>query len=242
MRWSPFPPHCRRCPGPGPVWACARRRCATARPRPFSRNNCACSWRPVWTHATASARRRCRRWPICCATGWRTIPATASSISPPTATSRTASRCWSGSRWRAPSGYNGARTMRTGANNCWRNCASAATWPPSAFSAACSARASTCRGEQLASVVVVGLGMPQVNHHTRELQQWHERATSAGFDYTFVYPGMQKVAQALGRVVRCAGDSGSALLIDPRYGRSGLPRAPAPLVGVPGLARRGFRR
>ncbi|MDZ7783163.1 MAG: helicase C-terminal domain-containing protein [Halioglobus sp.] len=76
-------------------------------------------------------------------------------------------------------------------------------------------------GEQLTSVVVVGLGMPQVNHHTRELQQWYERATAAGFDYTFVYPGMQKVAQALGRVVRCIGDSGSALLIDPRYGQSG---------------------
>lgn len=76
-------------------------------------------------------------------------------------------------------------------------------------------------GEQLASVVVVGLGMPQVNHRTRELQQWYECATAAGFDYTFVYPGMQKVAQALGRVVRCTADNGSALLIDPRYGQAG---------------------
>ncbi len=72
-------------------------------------------------------------------------------------------------------------------------------------------------GEQLASVVVVGVGMPQVGRETRELQAWYERETGAGFEYTFLYPGMQKVYQALGRVVRRPEDRGSALLIDPRY-------------------------
>lgn len=72
-------------------------------------------------------------------------------------------------------------------------------------------------GEQLASVVVVGVGMPQVNRDTRILQAWHEQRYGAGFDYAFLYPGMQKVDQALGRVVRRMEDSGTALLIDPRY-------------------------
>jgi DNA excision repair protein ERCC-2 len=66
-------------------------------------------------------------------------------------------------------------------------------------------------------VVVVGIGMPQVNRDTRQLQAWHQQRYGAGFEHTFLYPGMQKVDQALGRVVRRREDSGSALLIDPRY-------------------------
>ena len=72
-------------------------------------------------------------------------------------------------------------------------------------------------GESLSSVVIVGTGMPQVNRDTRELQAWYTRTAGAGFEFAFLYPGMQKVAQALGRVVRTSSDRGSALLIDPRY-------------------------
>ncbi|MEZ5501778.1 MAG: ATP-dependent DNA helicase [Halioglobus sp.] len=72
-------------------------------------------------------------------------------------------------------------------------------------------------GELLRSVVVVGIGMPQVNRDTRQLQAWYQQRYHAGFEYAFLYPGMQKVDQALGRVVRRLEDSGSALLIDPRY-------------------------
>jgi DNA excision repair protein ERCC-2 len=72
-------------------------------------------------------------------------------------------------------------------------------------------------GKLLSSVVVVGIGMPQVNRDTRQLQAWYQQRYAAGFDYAFLYPGMQKVDQALGRVVRRLEDTGSALLIDPRY-------------------------
>ena len=75
-------------------------------------------------------------------------------------------------------------------------------------------------GDDLASVAVVGVGMPQVNQDTRELQDWYQRATGAGFEYTFLYPGMQKVDQALGRVIRSPDDRGNALLIDTRYARA----------------------
>jgi DNA excision repair protein ERCC-2 len=74
-------------------------------------------------------------------------------------------------------------------------------------------------GEQLASIVVVGVGMPQVNRQTRQLQDWYQQRYGSGFEYAFVYPGMQKVDQALGRVVRRIQDRGRALLIDPRYGQ-----------------------
>ncbi len=72
-------------------------------------------------------------------------------------------------------------------------------------------------GDMLRSVVVVGIGMPQVNRDTRQLQEWYQRRYAAGFEYAFLYPGMLKVDQALGRVIRRLEDTGSALLIDPRY-------------------------
>ena len=72
-------------------------------------------------------------------------------------------------------------------------------------------------GEQLSSVAVVGVGMPQVNRDTKALQSWYGAQSGAGFEYTFLYPGMQKVDQALGRVVRSITDRGEALLIDSRY-------------------------
>lgn len=72
-------------------------------------------------------------------------------------------------------------------------------------------------GDALRSVVVVGVGMPQLNRDTRQLQEYFDTRTGAGFDYAFLYPGMQKVDQALGRVVRTLTDEGSALLIDTRY-------------------------
>ena len=72
-------------------------------------------------------------------------------------------------------------------------------------------------GDQLSSVAVVGVGMPQVNRDTKALQAWHDAQSGAGFEYTFLYPGMQKVDQALGRVVRTMSDRGAALLIDSRY-------------------------
>lgn len=72
-------------------------------------------------------------------------------------------------------------------------------------------------GRLLSSVVVVGIGMPQLNRDTRQLQAWYQQRYRAGFEYTFLYPGMQKVDQALGRVIRRLDDTGSALLIDPRY-------------------------
>jgi DNA excision repair protein ERCC-2 len=74
-------------------------------------------------------------------------------------------------------------------------------------------------GEQLASVVVVGVGLPQVNRSTEQLRSWFHSRYGAGFEYAYLYPGLQKVDQALGRVVRTPEDTGTALLIDSRYAR-----------------------
>jgi DNA excision repair protein ERCC-2 len=72
-------------------------------------------------------------------------------------------------------------------------------------------------GDQLSSVVIVGVGLPQFNRDTEQLRTWYQQLYGAGFDYAYLFPGMQKVDQALGRVIRSSTDRGRALLIDSRY-------------------------
>ncbi|WP_170150228.1 ATP-dependent DNA helicase [Parahaliea mediterranea] len=76
-------------------------------------------------------------------------------------------------------------------------------------------------GDLLSSVVIVGVGMPGIDDDARARQQLFQQRYGDGFAYAFQYPGMQRVAQALGRVVRAVDDCGRALLIDPRYRHSG---------------------
>jgi DNA excision repair protein ERCC-2 len=73
-------------------------------------------------------------------------------------------------------------------------------------------------GERLTSVVIVGVGLPQFNRETEQLRAWFQQQNGAGFEYAYLYPGMQKVDQALGRVIRGSDDRGRALLVDSRYG------------------------
>jgi DNA excision repair protein ERCC-2 len=72
-------------------------------------------------------------------------------------------------------------------------------------------------GERLSSVVVVGVGLPQVNRDSEAQRALLQQRYGSGFAYAFQYPGMQKVSQALGRVIRDRGDRGRALLVDSRY-------------------------
>ncbi|MFK8048564.1 MAG: ATP-dependent DNA helicase [Halioglobus sp.] len=72
-------------------------------------------------------------------------------------------------------------------------------------------------GDRLTSVVVVGVGLPAVNRDTQQLRDYFESRYGSGFEYAYLYPGLQKVDQALGRVIRQMDDRGSALIIDHRY-------------------------
>ena len=72
-------------------------------------------------------------------------------------------------------------------------------------------------GDALNSVVVVGAGLPQFNREREVLRNYYQRRRGQGFEYAYLYPGMQRVSQAIGRVIRRETDAGAALLIDPRY-------------------------
>ena len=71
--------------------------------------------------------------------------------------------------------------------------------------------------DALDGVVIVGVGLPQVNLFQETLRAYYERSLGDGFLYAYMLPGMQKVAQAVGRVIRTENDRGVALLLDDRY-------------------------
>ncbi|MCQ2458633.1 MAG: ATP-dependent DNA helicase [Clostridia bacterium] len=73
-------------------------------------------------------------------------------------------------------------------------------------------------GNALDGAAVVGVGLPQVNLFTETLRSWYEEHLDAGFLYAYQIPGMQKTAQAAGRVIRTENDRGVVLLLDSRFG------------------------
>ena len=74
-------------------------------------------------------------------------------------------------------------------------------------------------GARLIGAFIATLGLPQINPVNEQIRQRMEAAFGAGYDYTYLYPGLQKVVQAAGRVIRTTSDQGTVHLIDDRFGR-----------------------
>lgn len=74
-------------------------------------------------------------------------------------------------------------------------------------------------GTRLVGVAVVGVGLPQVNPRQELLRDYFEKTRGSGFAYAYQYPGMNKVLQAAGRVIRTGSDKGVVLLLDERFCR-----------------------
>ena len=72
-------------------------------------------------------------------------------------------------------------------------------------------------GTRLIGAFIATLGLPQVNPVNEQLKQRMGALFSAGFDYTYLYPGVRKVIQAAGRVIRGTEDRGTVMLIDDRF-------------------------
>ncbi len=71
--------------------------------------------------------------------------------------------------------------------------------------------------EQLIGAIIVGTGLPQISNEREILMDYYERREGAGFDYAYRYPGMNKVLQAAGRVIRTIEDVGVIELLDERF-------------------------
>lgn len=72
-------------------------------------------------------------------------------------------------------------------------------------------------GESLIGAVIVGTGLPQIGSQREILKEYYDKKNHCGFDYAYRYPGMNKVLQAAGRVIRTKEDKGVILLLDDRF-------------------------
>ncbi len=75
-------------------------------------------------------------------------------------------------------------------------------------------------GQRLIGAFVATLGLPQVNPVNEQIRERMQALFGAGYDYTYLYPGLQKVVQAAGRVIRTPSDEGVVHLMDERFAQA----------------------
>lgn len=73
------------------------------------------------------------------------------------------------------------------------------------------------KNDRLIGAIVVGTGLPQISNERTILKDYYDAENGSGFDYAFRYPGINKVLQAAGRVIRTTEDTGVILLLDERF-------------------------
>jgi DNA excision repair protein ERCC-2 len=72
-------------------------------------------------------------------------------------------------------------------------------------------------GDMLSGVLIVGVGLPAIAPFNNILKSHYEISFGNGFDYAYTFPGLNKVIQAVGRVIRTKTDRGVAILLDDRF-------------------------
>ncbi|CAN7455011.1 ATP-dependent DNA helicase [Acidovorax sp. LjRoot74] len=75
-------------------------------------------------------------------------------------------------------------------------------------------------GKRLIGAFLATLGLPQVNPVNEQIRERMQALFGAGYDYTYLYPGLQKVVQAAGRVIRTPSDEGTVHLMDDRFAQT----------------------
>jgi DNA excision repair protein ERCC-2 len=79
-------------------------------------------------------------------------------------------------------------------------------------------------GRRLIGAFIATLGLPQLNPVNEQLRQRLQARFGQGYDYAYLFPGLQKVVQAAGRVIRSPDDQGVVVLMDQRFGRGDVRR------------------
>ena len=77
------------------------------------------------------------------------------------------------------------------------------------------------QGDALIGAVVVGTGIPMVGNERQIIKTFFDERGESGWDYAYRYPGMCKVLQAAGRVIRTDADEGVVALLDDRFLQKG---------------------
>jgi len=77
------------------------------------------------------------------------------------------------------------------------------------------------KNDRLIGTIIVGTGLPQICKEREIISDYFQDQGLNGFDYAYRYPGMNKVLQAAGRVIRTEEDMGVIVLLDERFRQSG---------------------
>ncbi|CAN5478550.1 ATP-dependent DNA helicase [soil metagenome] len=77
-------------------------------------------------------------------------------------------------------------------------------------------------GDRLIGAFIATLGLPQINAVNEAVRERLESMFGSGYEYTYLFPGLRKVVQAAGRVIRSTSDRGSVHLIDSRFDHAGI--------------------
>ncbi|MBS4178380.1 ATP-dependent DNA helicase [Lederbergia citrea] len=73
------------------------------------------------------------------------------------------------------------------------------------------------KGDRLNGVIIVGVGLPQIGNERDLIKNHFSESGKNGYDYAYVYPGMNKILQAGGRLIRSETDTGIIVLVDDRF-------------------------
>ncbi|MBR9647548.1 ATP-dependent DNA helicase [Clostridium tyrobutyricum] len=73
------------------------------------------------------------------------------------------------------------------------------------------------KGDKLIGSIIVGVGLPKISFERDIIMDFFNKKNGLGYEYSYMYPGMNKILQAAGRVIRTESDRGVILLIDKRF-------------------------
>lgn len=73
------------------------------------------------------------------------------------------------------------------------------------------------KGDRLIGAIIIGVGLPMICFEKEIIKEYYDNKSNCGYEYSYMYPGMNKVLQAAGRVIRTEEDKGTVLLIDDRF-------------------------
>ena len=73
------------------------------------------------------------------------------------------------------------------------------------------------RGDMCIGVIIFSPGLPKISYGRELIARYFEQKEGSGFAYAYIYPGINKVIQAAGRLIRSAQDKGIIVLVDDRF-------------------------
>ncbi len=77
-------------------------------------------------------------------------------------------------------------------------------------------------GDMCIGVIIFSPALPQINYERNLIQEYYDNKTGDGFDYAYLYPGMNKVIQSAGRLIRSSQDKGIAVLVGERFAEENI--------------------